>query len=323
MPALATALLLLTLAAAAPPAPHACGVLSCPARDTLLEHVIGPSSEGPLTGVAVVTAAAQRETNYALGGVIRNDREGGAGKTTNAVALLGAAVVNADCATAWGSNLVLSDCPDNRALQTGAGRAIVGAKYDLAAYSPHSTVQGIALLGSSAVQPAAAVALTVGELFVQQPGTARWTVGLVIKDGTVGPGRPALLIGARTIRERGRGSVRRAGLAQCGRCSTGDCAYHHRDWSLPRHHDSGAKPSGARRGRTGDGPRCPVGPSGAALAHAVRVRDLIAAPDDRTAKAAGVATDQVYRNGSALMSAQPADGCRRLACNRLQRCSRG
>ncbi len=279
-----------------------CRSAACPARDALLAHVIGPSSAGPFTSVSVVPGDAGRETNYAVGAVIRNDRAGGAGRTGNAVALFGAAVVNADRATAWGTNLILSDHPDNRAVQAGEGRALVGAEYDFSAYSPRTIVQGVSLLGSSAVQPASAVALTVGELSVQRPGAARWTAGLVVEDGVVGADRPAVLIGARERTGAGVGGQ----LLQFG---WRDAAGAAQAVSL------GPTGAGALRvaatsgpGRAGldvDGAVIARGvlsaPSGAVLAKAVRVTDLVDAPDDRAARAAGVDKDEVYRHGSVLM----------------------
>ena len=234
--------------------------------------------------------------------MIRNDRTGGAGKTGNAVALFGAGVVNADDATAWGANLIVSDSPDNRSVQAGEGRAIVGAEIDLAAYSPQTTVQGVALLGSSAVQPAAAVALTVGELAVQRPGTARWTAGLVVEDGVVARDSPALLIGARErLGARVGGQLVEFGWRDGADRSQATLLQVDGAGVLDVSTTAGA----GRVGLHVDGPTTSQGvlsaPTGAVLSRIVRVTDLVDAADDRRAKAAGVSSDQVYRNGSVLM----------------------
>ena len=189
--ALASALAEGGLGAAAPrpPAPDDAAV----SRDAMVAGVVGPSSTGAVTGV-VRAVGLGKATWYGVGGFARTD-VAGVGDRGNAVGLFGIGIVGSDHAAAWGINTITSDEPRNGAVRGRTARTIVGYEADLANYSPGTTVQGVAVLGSSLVQPVSAVGVTVGPLS-RSGGVARWTLGFGVVDGALTAGGAAFSVGA-------------------------------------------------------------------------------------------------------------------------------
>ncbi len=158
-----------------------------------------PAIYDALQVVAKVPASSTAYQVNALSAYLENNMAFSApnGAGTGLISLAVGVVNNSHT---WGANFGVVDS-STAAISAGTGKVIVGLELNPTATSPHTTVQGISILGSSPSQPVAANAITVGNLGVQSPGTAYWDFSFISEDnaslvalvvGTLGTGVGAL-----------------------------------------------------------------------------------------------------------------------------------
>jgi hypothetical protein len=138
-----------------------------------------------------VTSTTTTITGY--GSYINNLAAGGnLGNGVNFFSVATCGATNSNC---WGANNVLID---NTSYTTSSvtGVKLIGAEYDFDVTSTSTNVQGPNLLGSSLVQPAAAVGFSVGSLSTQNPAIAKWTYGFTTGNGVA---TTAINIGALAV----------------------------------------------------------------------------------------------------------------------------
>lgn len=122
-------------------------------------------------------------TNIAgYGSYIVNNADSTSGNG-NGVSFYSVGIANANNASQWGVNSVLSDSLVLGAVTTGTGKVLFGAEYDFNVTSSGTTVIGSDMTGASSARPLASFAYRVRPLQVTTtPTKFPWDYGLITQD---------------------------------------------------------------------------------------------------------------------------------------------
>lgn len=156
--------------------------------DATAETIFGPQvppgfyTYDGLRVAMTVAAGSTAQNTEAVGYYVSNKAVSGTGG--NAVGVFGTTTCEVDGCASWGLNPTLIDGPQNGVTGPGANRKLIGGEFDLSATQTGTTIQGIALLGSSSVQPRAADGYSCGRL----GASAKWVHCFVVPDGVASGG---------------------------------------------------------------------------------------------------------------------------------------